>query len=632
MKKLKYLIILALMVATMVSCIQKPLELTRYTIEQFYDNLSIGGGSFSADEKKLLVSSNQTGIYNVFALNVDGSGEEQLTFSEEESFFAVSYFPEDDRFLYSADKGGDENSHIYMQEPDGNVTDLTPWEGSTSQFAGWSRDFKYLYLISNKRDPRFFDAYKMDLENFEPVLIYENTENLTPAGISNTGRYMALTRDLTTSDNEMYLLDLQTDKITHISEHEGDATYSPADFSLDDKLLYYLSNEGSEFTFLSTYNLETGEKELVYEANWDLYYAYFSFNAKYKVIGINEDAKTVVKVFDTATGEEVAMPDFGNRDITGVSISRSENLIRLAAGSPTSPGDLYTHQFGEEDFIRLTHSLNKEINEADLVAGEVIRYPSYDGLEIPAILYKPHEATEKNKVPALLLIHGGPGGQSRLGFSSRTQYLVNHGYAILSVNNRGSSGYGKTFYNLDNQRHGEDDLMDCVKAKDFLAGLGYIDMDKVGIMGGSYGGYMVMAALTYQPEEFAVGVNLFGVTNWLRTLKSIPPYWEAFRKALYDELGDPFTEDSLRLHKISPLFHAHNVTKPLMVLQGANDPRVLQVESDEIVAAVKENGVPVEYVIFDDEGHGFVKKENQIKGYGQILEFLDKYLKGVETE
>ena len=143
---------------------------------------------------------------------------------------------------------------------------------------------------------------------------------------------------------------------------------------------------------------------------------------------------------------------------------------------------------------------------------------------------------------------------------------------------------------------------------------------------------MVMAALTYQPEEFAVGVNLFGVTNWLRTLKSIPPYWESFRKALYDELGDPFTEDSLRLYKISPLFHAQKVTKPLMVLQGANDPRVLQVESDEIVAAVKENGVPVEYVIFDDEGHGFVKKENQIEGYGKILEFLDKYLIGVTEE
>ncbi|MEN8204123.1 MAG: prolyl oligopeptidase family serine peptidase, partial [Bacteroidota bacterium] len=208
----------------------------------------------------------------------------------------------------------------------------------------------------------------------------------------------------------------------------------------------------------------------------------------------------------------------------------------------------------------------------------------------------------------------------------------NHGYAILAVNNRGSSGYGKTFYDLDNQRHGEDDLMDCVYAKNYLEGLRYIDMDKVGIMGGSYGGYMVMAALVFQPEEFAVGVNIFGVTNWLRTLNSIPPYWEAFRKALYNEMGDPTTADSVRLYRISPLFHAENVSKPLMVLQGANDPRVLQVESDEMVAAVKNNGVPVEYVIFEDEGHGFLKKENQIEGYGRILEFLDQHLKAAEAE
>jgi len=215
MKKILGLIVLAILTA----CTQQPVEITRYTIEQFYDNLSIGGGSFSADETRLLVTSNQTGIYNVFSLKVDGSGEEQLTFSEEESFFANSYFPEDDRFLFSADRGGDENSHLYMQEPDGTVTDLTPWEGSTSQFAGWSRDFKSLYLMSNKRDPRFFDMYKMDLENFEPLMIYENTTNLTPASLSNTERYLALTRELTTSNSEMYLMDLSTGDIKHISEH-----------------------------------------------------------------------------------------------------------------------------------------------------------------------------------------------------------------------------------------------------------------------------------------------------------------------------------------------------------------------------------------------------------------------------
>jgi dipeptidyl aminopeptidase/acylaminoacyl peptidase len=179
---------------------------------------------------------------------------------------------------------------------------------------------------------------------------------------------------------------------------------------------------------------------------------------------------------------------------------------------------------------------------------------------------------------------------------------------------------------MDDRKHGEADLDDCVAAKNFLAGTGYVDPDKIGIIGGSYGGYMVLAAMAFRPEDFAVGVDLFGISNWVRTLESIPPWWESFREALYVEMGDPAT-DKDRLYRISPLFHAENIRRPLMVLQGANDPRVLQQESDEIVEAVRKNGVPVEYVLFDDEGHGFRKKENRIKGYKAVRDFLDTYLK-----
>lgn len=626
MKKLSGIIALAFLAA----CTQSSREVTRYTIEQFYDNLSVFGGSFSSDDSRLLVTSNKTGIYNLYALQVDGSGEEQLTDSKNESRFAISFFPEDDRFLFSSDQGGNEINHIYMQDPEGKVTDLTPWEGAVSEFGGWAHDLGSFYFMSNQRDPRYFDQFRMDIQTLEPVMIFENNEGFDPVLVSTTGRYLVLTRPITTSNNEMYLLDFETGAMKHISQHEGDATYAPADFSLDDDILYFLTDEGGEFTYLSSYKLDSGEKEIIFQTDWDVMYSYFSYNYKFQVIGINQDAKTVIRVIDVESGSEVKMPQFEGGDISSVSISRKENLIRLSAGSSTSPGDIYTYNFQDKKLIRLTNSLNPEIKEEDLVAGQVIRYPSFDGLEIPAILYTPHQASRKNKVPALLWIHGGPGGQSRLGFSNLIQYFVNHGYAVLAVNNRGSSGYGKTFYNLDNQRHGEDDLLDCVRAKDFLEQLGYVDMEKVGIFGGSYGGYMVMAALAFQPEAFAVGVNVFGVTNWLRTLKSIPAWWESARKALYEELGDPYTEDSIRLYRISPLFHAENVTKPVMVLQGANDPRVLQVESDEMVAAVRENGVPVEYVIFEDEGHGFLKKENEIEGYGKILQFLDKYLKGLD--
>ena len=255
-----------------------------------------------------------------------------------------------------------------------------------------------------------------------------------------------------------------------------------------------------------------------------------------------------------------------------------------------------------------------------------MRFKSFDDLEIPGVLYKPKQASSTNKVPALIWVHGGPGGQSRTGYSAMQQHLVNHGYAIFAVNNRGSSGYGKTFFHLDDKKHGTDDLQDIVYGKKHLQSLDWVDADKIGIMGGSYGGFMTAAALAFEPEEFKVGINIFGVTNWVRTLNSIPPWWESFKKALYDEMGDPAT-DGERHRAISPLFHADNITKPLMVIQGANDPRVLQIESDELVAAVKANGVPVEYVLFDDEGHGFSKKENRISASNAYLNFLDTYLK-----
>jgi dipeptidyl aminopeptidase/acylaminoacyl peptidase len=198
---------------------------------------------------------------------------------------------------------------------------------------------------------------------------------------------------------------------------------------------------------------------------------------------------------------------------------------------------------------------------------------------------------------------------------------------VLRVNNRGSSGYGKTFNHMDDKKHGEIDLQDVVHARKYLETLDWVKKDSVAVMGGSYGGYMVAAALAFQPDAFNAGVDIFGVTNWSRTLSQIPAWWGAQRDSLYDEMGDPAT-DAERHKRISPLFRASQIKKPLLVIQGANDPRVLQVESDELVAAVKANNVPVDYIIFPDEGHGFLRKENRIKASDAYLAFLDKYLKG----
>jgi dipeptidyl aminopeptidase/acylaminoacyl peptidase len=592
------------------------------------DNEAVRGGSFSPDNSKLLVTSNRTGIYNMYTVATNGGDFTPITTSDSSSIFAVSYFPNDERMLFSADGNGDEINHLFLRDIDGTIKNLTPNKGAKSSFYGWTKDKKGLYYGSNKRNPRYFDVYKMSIDDFNSELIYENNDGLNFSGISDDENYISLSKSLNTNDSDLFVYNIKTKEQTKINANLS--RNSSQAFSGDNSVFYYTTDDGAEFSYLMTYNLNTKEKKKVLEKSWDISGIGFTENNTYMVTYVNEDGKNAIEVIDTKTQKAISLPDFEGKSITSVSFSKDETMMRLYAGGSNSPSDLYSYNLESKDLLKLTNVLNNDIDANDMVTAKVIRFKSFDGTEIPAIYYLPHQASAENKVPAMVWVHGGPGGQSRQGFSSLIQYMVNHGYAVLAVNNRGSSGYGKTFFKMDDLNHGEKDLQDCVEGKNWLAKQSVIDGEKIGIIGGSYGGYMTMAALTYTPEEFDVGVNLFGVTNWMRTLKSIPPYWESFRESLYLELGDPFSADSVRLKRISPLFHTDKVTKPLIVLQGSKDPRVLQVESDEIVAGVRKNGVPVEYVLFDDEGHGFVKKKNQIEAYSRILKFLDVHLKKID--
>ena len=596
-----------------------------YGIEDFFDNVSISGGYFSTDEEKIIFSSNQSGIFNVYEANIQTGKINQLTASNKESFFVRAYVPNSNDFIYSADNEGNEINHLFLKKEDDTVIDLTPSENEKSVFYKWSNDNQFLYYFSNKRDSRYFDLYKMKIGQWNPKIIYKNEDNFSLSDISNDEKYLLLSKSITTSENKFYLFDINENKRIEISSLTG--SYSSAGFSDFNKSFLYITDINNEFSYLNKYDIESMESSVIYETVWDVMYSYLSKNEKYRIIGVNEDGKNSVKVIEVDSNLPIKFPSFNNEDISSVSFSESEKKIRLTVGSSKMPNDLFVYDIEAETLKKITNSLNPKIDSKSLVSAQVIRYKSFDGLEIPAIYYKPLSASKNNKVPALVWVHGGPGGQSRVGFNPLIQYLTNNGYAILAVNNRGSSGYGKSFYKMDDKNHGEKDLQDCIWGKKWLQKQEYIDENKIGIIGGSYGGYMTMAAMTFTPDEFMVGVNIFGVTNWIRTLKSIPTFWEASRKALYDELGDPYTSDSIRLKKISPLFHADKVINPVMVLQGANDPRVLQIESDEIVEELINNDTPVEYVIFEDEGHGFRKKENQIEGYRKIKSFLDLYLK-----
>lgn len=624
------LLLPACLLLTLVACnnsVEENRQVKSYSIEQFYKSIESYRGGLSADDADLLVSSNETGIFNVYKINLETGNREQLTHSTQESYFARGFVPGTRHFLYSADNGGNELTHIYLQREDGSVSDLTPGDQVKANYWGWNREGSLFYFTSNKRDPRFFDIYKMDTVNWEAKMIYKNESGLEPNEISPNERYVTLTEFKNTSWVNQVLYDLQTGKKTYLNTDSIASSNTAMGFTNDSKYAYFISDEGSEFSYAAKYEIETGKTEKVYEDKWDVTSITVSHDEKYRLVSVNEDGFTRIHFFDNASGKELEVPEIKGGSINSAGISRSGKKMVMHVGSSRSPVNIYIYDIETKDLKQLSNALNPEIDVEDLVNAEVVRYKSFDGLEIPAIYYKPHQATSANKVPAIVMVHGGPGGQATPNYFPLVQFLVNKGYAILDVNNRGSSGYGKTFYKMDDRDHGNNDLKDVVWGKKYLAGLPHIDSSKIAIMGGSYGGFMTLAALCFYPDEFKAGVDIFGVTNWMRTLREVPAHWESFKAAIYAEMGDPYTEDSTRLLSFSPLLNADKISKPLMVLQGANDPRVLQVESDEIVAAVKKNNVPVDYVLFPDEGHGFMKKENEIKGYGKIGEFLDKYLK-----
>ncbi|MEM6936675.1 MAG: alpha/beta fold hydrolase, partial [Pseudomonadota bacterium] len=551
----------------------------RYSAEAFFNTISYGmasstGYPFSPDGSKLLVTADNTGIFNVYAMPIDGSEPTAFTESDDSARYAISWFPADERVLFTFDGNGDELNHVAVRETDGTVKDLTPGADLKAVFIRFEDGGEHFFLATTERNQRSFDIYRYQADGYERELIFENP-GFSIGDISPDGRWVALNKPRTSADSDIYVVDLAADNPEPllISEHTGNVAFSTYEFSPDSQRLVYATDQHGEFAQAWQYEMASGEHSALIEAPWDVSYVTFSPSGRFEVSGINADARTEVTVRDVTANSELALPELPPGDLRNVRFSADDKMMALIINADDSPSDIHVIDLGAKTSRQLTSALNPAIKPEHLVRSEVIRYPSFDGLEIPAIQYRPHNASADNPVPALVFVHGGPGGQTRTGYRALFQHLVNHGYAVLGANNRGSSGYGKTFFHLDDKRHGEEDLQDIVYGRKYLESLDWVDSDRIDIIGGSYGGYMVAAALAFEPEVFDVGIDIFGVTNWVRTLESIPPWWEDFKEALYDEMGDPAT-DAERHRRISPLFHAENIVKPLLVVQGANDPRV----------------------------------------------------------
>lgn len=603
----------------------------RYTIDQLMAADSFGRLSLSPDNRKLLTTSNRTGIANLFVVPVAGGAPTQLTFSTRETIGAIGYFPTDERILYSSDQGGNELAHIYVRELDGRVRDVTPGDKHVARFVDWAQDGKSFYVQTNERDPRYFDLYEISASDYAKKLIFTNDKGYQIRAVSADRRYVAMSRIHDNANKRIYVYDRTAEKLTEITAGITPVSGEPEAFAAHGAMLYYTSDDGGEFAHLKRIDLATGKSETIFAPHWDVSGAGLSDDGRYLVVDVNEDARERPYLFNAATLKPVPLPDLAPDASTGLMVAHGAPFAIMSTSNGATPGDIFVTDFRNGKRRLLLSAQAPGVPPATLVPGKVIHFASYDGLQVPGILYLPRGAKPGDHLPAVIHVHGGPGDESSIGYRPLIQYEVNHGYAVFEINNRGSNGSGRTFYHLDDHRHGDADLDDVVAAKKMLVATGMVDGGKIAIQGQSYGGYMTLAGLAFRPDAFAAGIDLYGVANWPRLLRNTPSWWEDLRRLLFTEVGDP-DKDAAYLEKISPVFHAENIRRPLLVLQGANDPRVLPIESRDIVAKVKANNVPVEYVEFPGEGHGFRKKANQIVAYTRVLEFLDKYVRGTPSE
>lgn len=584
------------------------------------------GMGFSPDEERLLFTSDASGIFNAYEVVISNQKQRQLTHSVSENILGVSYFPKDDRILISKDSGNRENSVLCALEPEGKEIVLTPGEEVQAFFHRWGSDQQSFYISTNEREQRLYDLYRIDARTFERTLIYRATENYRFTDLSKDERYVLFLKSRSKSDADIFLYEISTTEMRCLTAHEGDVVNCAAVFDRDSRSVYYITNKDYDFRYLQQLDLASGETVCVAKEKGDVGWTVFSPDYRRRITFWEDSSSTLrrMKIQDVETGSIFTLPGFSRQSISSALVSRSGRRLAFYANGDQSPDNIYIYDFETKLITQLTESLSPEVDREDLVDSELVSFHSFDGLEIPCLLWRPHGASEINKRPALIWAHGGPGGRMVKGYKGRIQYLVNHGYVVLGVNFRGSSGFGKKFFDADHRKQGREPLWDCIAAKELLGRLGYVDTSRAGIIGSSFGGYMVLAALAFHPEEFAAGVNICGVSNLVSLAHMLPKYWDV--KRFYDKLGDPEKEEDL-LRAISPFFHADKIRKPLMILQGAADPRCPREQSDEMVAAIRRNDGIVEYLVYEDEAHGFRKRTNAIHAYEAILNFLDTHLK-----
>ncbi|MFH1131579.1 MAG: S9 family peptidase, partial [Pseudomonadota bacterium] len=596
-------------------------------LAEYFNIRRVGEASFSHDEKLIAYASDKGGRMDVWVQPIKGGEANQITHVGG-FIHSIAFSPTRDQLLFEADEGGNELPHIFLTDSKGAAPqDLMTDDpkGSRTVFIRWADNGRSFLYLSNRRDPKYLDVWKYTMKTKKSDLLWKSSGKLSVALTSRDHKRFIIKETLSDADANIYLFDVRKNKLTLLTPHKGDIQYSPTAFSKDGEKLYFTSDEGREFTALFVMNLNTKRVKLLHSENWDVQGGSFTKGWRYFKTVINVDGTPKVILEDIRTKKIVEMPKIGKDGV--LFPSESSNTDRYVAGyliTDISPGTLYVVDLKRGTAKELVNVLPPALQKYQMVRGKVVRIPSFDKWKVPAFIHIP---AGQGPFPAVIDVHGGPTSQSWREFRGIRQYLVSKGYVVLVPNVRGSTGYGKSYTQLDNLDLGGGPLQDIVYCKKWLVEHAMVDKDRVVVMGGSYGGYMALAAATFTPTEFAANVDFFGVSDLKSLVQSFPPYWTAFATYIYKKFGDPNNPAHAKYqYERSPGNFVEKIQRPLLVVQGENDARVRKDQSDRIVEKLRKRKVPVHYLIIPGEGHGFSKNENRLKAYETTDRFLDRYI------